>query len=238
MTTAGRPTFDAAHGKSAQAPTRIYHSRMLPAHTQLKFRKRGQGGDADKDTSITGDRELMKAELLAKEAVHLRKIKGDQPDEPQQLLTAGDDEAAAKRRKLIMAEAARADESDGASGSDDESDSASASDAGSDDESDEEDETAELMRELDRIKRERAAEAERAEREREEREQLEREQEAAMGNPLLRPDAESFAVKRQWNDDVIFKNQARGLDDKPKQGFINDMLRSEFHRKFMNKYVR
>ena len=47
-----------------------------------------------------------------------------------------------------------------------------------------------------------------------------------------------FSVKRRWDDDVIFKNQARGMSDKPKKRFINDTLRSDFHRKFMNKYVQ
>jgi protein CWC15 len=41
-------------------------------------------------------------------------------------------------------------------------------------------------------------------------------------------------MKRRWDDDVVFKNQARGTDDKnKKKEFINDMLRSDFHKKFM-----
>jgi hypothetical protein len=78
-----------------------------------------------------------------------------------------------------------------------------------------------------------------------------RDQEIATGNPLLNlqnalgqspaPSATSsatasFSVKRRWDDDLIFKNQAAGLDDKPKKGeFVNDLLRSEFHKKFMLK---
>ena len=30
-----------------------------------------------------------------------------------------------------------------------------------------------------------------------------------------------FNVKRRWDDDVIFKNQARGTDDKRKKEFVN-----------------
>lgn len=41
-----------------------------------------------------------------------------------------------------------------------------------------------------------------------------------MGNPLLNPKAD-FNVKRRWDDDVIFKNQARGTDDKKKKEFVN-----------------
>ena len=42
----------------------------------------------------------------------------------------------------------------------------------------------------------------------------------------------------RWDDDVVFKNCARGEIDKSKQHFVNDTLRSEFHRKFMEKYVK
>lgn len=51
--------------------------------------------------------------------------------------------------------------------------------------------------------------------------------------------ASTFAVKRRWDDDLIFKNQAVGIDDKPKRGeFVNDLLRSEFHKKFMNRFIK
>lgn len=41
-------------------------------------------------------------------------------------------------------------------------------------------------------------------------------------------------MKRRWDDDVIFKNQARGTDDKnKKKEFVNDLLRSDFHKRFM-----
>jgi hypothetical protein len=37
---------------------------------------------------------------------------------------------------------------------------------------------------------------------------------------------------------LIFKNQAAGVSDKPQKGeFVNDLLRSEFHKKFMQKSV-
>jgi len=108
------------------------------------------------------------------------------------------------------------------------------------------------MRELEKIKRERAeAKAkevrvlvsshaagtdtmEEAERAAEEQEQ--REFDIARGNPLLNP--KDFNLKRRWDDDVVFKNQARGTEDKKKKEFVNDMLRSDFHKRFMGKYVR
>lgn len=46
-----------------------------------------------------------------------------------------------------------------------------------------------------------------------------------------------FQVKRRWDDDVVFKNCARTEPEK-KSHFINDSLRCEFHKKFMEKYIK
>ncbi|RDA93951.1 hypothetical protein CP533_4984 [Ophiocordyceps camponoti-saundersi (nom. inval.)] len=65
----------------------------------------------------------------------------------------------------------------------------------------------------------------------------ERERSIALGNPLL--NKQDFSIKRRWDDDVVFKNQARGTEEKgKKKEFVNDLLRSDFHRRFMSKYVR
>lgn len=43
----------------------------------------------------------------------------------------------------------------------------------------------------------------------------------------------------RWDDDVVFKNCAKGVDDQKKdKRFVNDTLRSEFHKKFMEKYIK
>ncbi|KAL1839121.1 hypothetical protein VTJ49DRAFT_1852 [Mycothermus thermophilus] len=112
----------------------------------------------------------------------------------------------------------------------------SSSDSSDDSDSDD-DEEAELQRELERVRRERAEKREREERARQAAEQEARERDIALGNPLLnKPD---FRIKRRWDDDVVFKNQARGTEEKGKKAeFVNDLLRSDFHRRFMNKYVR
>lgn len=97
---------------------------------------------------------------------------------------------------------------------------------------DEEDETAALMRELEKIKRERAEAKAKEDQERAAEEEEQREIDVARGNPLLNKN--DFAMKRRWDDDVVFKNQARGTEDRnKKKEFINDMLRSDFHKKFM-----
>lgn len=97
----------------------------------------------------------------------------------------------------------------------------------SEDESDEEDETAELMRELEKIKRERAEQKAREEAEQAKQAQEQREEDIALGNPLLNPKA--FNVKRRWDDDVVFKNQARGTEQKGNREFVNVRSRRSFH---------
>lgn len=102
----------------------------------------------------------------------------------------------------------------------------------SSDDDEEEDETAVLMRELEKIKKERAEAKAKEERERAAEEEEQREIDVARGNPLLNKN--DFTMKRRWDDDVVFKNQARGTEDRnKKKEFINDMLRSDFHKKFM-----
>ncbi|MCJ1367104.1 hypothetical protein MMC16_006236 [Acarospora aff. strigata] len=97
---------------------------------------------------------------------------------------------------------------------------------------DEEDETAELMRELEKIKKERAEQREKEEREKAAWEEEEREHDIASGNPLLNP-TKDISVRRRWDGDVVFKSQARAAEDKRKKEFVNDLLRPDFHKRFM-----
>jgi len=103
----------------------------------------------------------------------------------------------------------------------------------SDDEDDNEEEL--LQRELEKIKKER--EEARKKKEAEESEASLREQsDAAMAsNPLLNKSSQQ--VKRKWNDDVVFKNQARS-EPEIKKRFINDTIRNDFHRRFLTKYMK
>ncbi|KAI1460655.1 Pre-mRNA-splicing factor Cwf15/Cwc15 [Annulohypoxylon moriforme] len=222
MTTAHRPTFDPARGKEAlRGPA--YHQRLLPAHTQLKFRQPGQGGDADEPRDL-------RAELLAAEAAHFAK-QGKLPDAPgvddsettsnpsakrplelrSQADSDEEEEDPEAKRQRVLAETREIDEE---SEVDD-----------SDEDSDEEDEEAELLRELERVRQERAQKREEEERAKAAAEEEEREKDIALGNPLLNPT--NFNTKRRWDDDVVFKNQARGTEDKnKKKEFINVCLTS------------
>lgn len=195
----------------------------------------------------------MRAELLAAEAAHFAKTKGtpidsisDTPKPAKRELEQGPDDEEnedpeAKRRRIL--EETRDIDADSDGGDDDDSDSS---------EEDSDDEEAELMRELEKIKKERAEQKAREEAEQAKEAEDRREKDIALGNPLLNPKA--FNVKRRWDDDVVFKNQARGTEQKGNKEFVNvsftncncirkvqdmatdwaqDLLRSDFHKKFM-----
>ena len=44
-------------------------------------------------------------------------------------------------------------------------------------------------------------------------------------------------VKRRWDDDVVFRNQERG-EPKVQKRFVNDTIRNDFHRRFLNRYIK
>lgn len=104
----------------------------------------------------------------------------------------GEEDAAAKRRRIL--EESRDIDAD----SEDDSEEDSEEDS---DEDDEDDEDAELQRELEKIKRERAEKREREERERAAAEEAERERDIALGNPLLNP--KQFNMKRRLVHSIL-----------------------------------
>lgn len=110
------------------------------------------------------------------------------------------------------------------------------------DDSDSDDDTAALLAELNKIKNERANESAKKEADKQQEDERIRMENILSGNPLLNytaaaPKGGNTKVKRRWNDDVVFKNCARTEVDKG-ETFINDSLRSEFHKKFMDKYIK
>jgi len=264
MTTAHRPTFDPARGKEAQRGP-AYHQRLLPAHKTLKFRQQNQG-TAEETEQRDLRSELLRAErkyYAKKKGIEYHSDDEDENSKtPQQRIEgssttteergvkrdadtlteqsgpgeSGAEESYEAKRARVLEETRRIDASSSESENDDNDDGEKSS---SEDEDDDEDEEAALMAELAKIKKERAdvAAKEAAEKARKDEEQ--REVDIATGNPLLSTRSEDYGVKRRWDDDVVFKNQARGTSDKNKdKAFVNDLLRSDFHRKFMSKYVR
>lgn len=274
MTTAHRPTFDPAKGKSTQSSASITHARALPAYTKIKYRQRGQGGigglrvdqlrekEYDEYSGKNLDaRERFKNDLLDRERAtskrssnSLKYISDSEQDKESQsnLITQESEEEKNEaddlisRSKLAILNPEDADSDDDVDNNNNESSSDESSDSSDNDEaesgdednsddSDDEDEEALLRLELEKIERERA------ERQAEEQ-QARRLEEISHGNPLLNKNKDS-GFKRRWNDDVVFQNQARGVPVRPEEAnanreFINDSLRSDFHRRFMKKYIR
>ncbi|CAJ2628849.1 protein CWC15 homolog [Trifolium pratense] len=227
MTTAARPTWAPAKGGNEQGGTRIfgpsqkYSSRDIASHTTLKPRKDGQ------DTQDEIKRRNLRDELDERERRHFsskNKSYNDDRDygKGSHLFLEG------TKRDIddhIVPRSVDADDSDVEVNSDDESD-----------EDDDEDDTEALLAELEQIKKERAEEKMRKERLQQEEDLKVKEAELMRGNPLIN-NPTSFNVKRRWDDDVVFKNQARG-ETKLAKRFINDTIRNDFHRKFLHKYMK
>mmetsp|Transcript_44891 Transcript_44891/g.72248 ORF Transcript_44891/g.72248 Transcript_44891/m.72248 type:complete len:209 (+) Transcript_44891:2-628(+) len=187
MTTAARPTFHPAVGGEDQgyfrmeAGTRQLSVKDMPGHTRLKMRKAQAG---------LKSREELKTELEDRERT-TKEGKTDSAASTSTPLALGGGGATLQ---LGSGEAEKdADDIDAANVASD------------DDSSDDEDETAELMRELERIKKEREDDAARKANEDKARNEAEKKDAMLRGNPLLGGGA--FGVKRRWDDDVVFRNQ-------------------------------
>ncbi|KAI9441774.1 Cwf15/Cwc15 cell cycle control protein [Lactarius indigo] len=260
MSTAHRPTWDPAQAREVKGGSRQYSVRDMAAHTKLKFRQPGQTSvDEVKKRDLRADLLAAEAEARAKK----RKAAGLPVEDAP---AASEDEEAKKRRKVLQ-EALEMDKDADSDEGDDDGDGANDSkgnangdraggeegggDDDDDEDDDEEDDTAELLRELEKIKRERAAEQARVEQAEAEATEAERDARIATANPLLNLAAAlgnapginttapgTFAVKRRWDDDLVFKNQAIGDKDKPQGQFVNDLLRTEFHKKFMSRFIK
>ncbi|KAM0105337.1 complexed with cef1p [Aspergillus fumigatus] len=213
------PSSSGAHHGYRRKGKKLYVDQLTTNdfYLHIHISRLGQGSEAE-----VRQRDL-RAELLQAEAAHFAKKNGVPINEPvtesaapKRLLEGGPPDGAneaeeedpeAKRRRIL--EETREIDAD-SEGSEDDS---------SEEESDDEDEAAELMRELEKIKRERLEQKEKEERERAAKEEEQREYDIARGNPLLNP--QDFNLKRRWDDDVVFKNQARGTEEKRGKEFVN-----------------
>lgn len=212
------------------APSQARSVKDIAGFTKMKYR---QDGQASKQDLVGKD---VRADLEQRETQHFSKLSKEEflseRDRDLKLLGSMDDgggkEADLRREQIANPlDADVEDDSDGPS-----------SDGVSDDESDSDDE-AELLAELERIRAERAELAKAKEAEQAALEEEEARRMVAGGNPLLQDqlasDRNDFRMKRRWDDDVVFRNQAASEPAKRKQ-FINDTVRSDFHKKFMARY--
>uniref|UniRef100_A0A8C2WQL1 CWC15 spliceosome associated protein homolog n=1 Tax=Cyclopterus lumpus TaxID=8103 RepID=A0A8C2WQL1_CYCLU len=236
MTTAARPTFEPARGGRGKgegggdlsALSKQYSSRDLPGHTKIKYRQPTQ--DAPEEVRARD----FRRELEEKERVAARE-KTRERGPREHTTSSSSSSSSSKRPRLDQIPAANLDADDPLTDDNEDEDSEEDSD---------DDDTAALLAELEKIKKERAEEQERKEREQKAEEERIRMENILSGNPLInlagqQQHQNTFRVKRRWDDDVVFKNCAKGVDDARKEKrFINDTLRSEFHKKFMEKYVK
>jgi protein CWC15 len=160
----------------------------------------------------------LRAELLLAEEEARNKKRKAEGKPPLAVENGSVDEEANKRRKLLQDaldldkddDDEEVNEDEGGEKGDDDKDEESEEDS-----DDDEDDTAELLRELEKIKRERAEEKERQEVEQSATQAAAREIEVATANPLLNLAAQlgqltpggvnttipgTFAVKRRWDD--------------------------------------
>jgi len=107
------------------------------------------------------------------------------------------------------------------------------------DDHDDEDEEAALQAELAKIRAEREKAKARVEAAAAAEEQAKKEEAALVGNPLLHTNTSTISgkMKRRWNDDVVFRNQAKGEPVEQKR-FINDTVRNDFHKRFLKTHFR
>ncbi|XP_059476742.1 protein CWC15 homolog [Neocloeon triangulifer] len=237
MTTAARPTFEPARGgtgrgeKDLSALSKQYSARDLPSHTKLKYREHGQGTSEEiRGRDFRKDLEDREKAVVREKRPREHVQDASQSSAPMAIAAGSSSSTVSKRPRTEQISTANLDADDPL---DDDDSDASDSD---------EDDTAQLLAELNRIKKERAAENTRKEAEKRMEEERIRMENILSGNPLLNYSAQAqkgdLKVKRRWDDDVVFKNCARSEPSKNEPQFINDSLRSEFHRKFMEKYIK
>ncbi|XP_056670784.1 spliceosome-associated protein CWC15 homolog [Monodelphis domestica] len=227
MTTAGRPTFDPTRGGRGKGEgdlsqlSKQYSSRDLPSHTKIKYRQTTQ--NAPEEVCNRN----FRLELEERERVASREKNRDHPT--REHITSS---YVSKKPRLDQIPDANLDADEPLTDEDE------------DFEEESDDDTAALLAELEKIKKERAEEQARKEEEQKAEEERIRLENILSGNLLLNLNGPSqsqanFKVKRRWDDDVVFKNCAKRVDELKKDKiFVNDTLRSKYHKKFMEKYFK
>lgn len=218
MTTAHRPTYNPSRGNNSFLinPSLQFSSRDLPSNTQIKYRE-----DLNAKKSIEEmKRELHKREREGEENANelgefedpVKKRKTDEePTEPKESPSEGEIENLSEVNPF-------------------EEDKDYEFSEGEESEVDTEEE---LLIELEKIKKAHEEEKKKKEEEFKEKKDLE----LLHANPLLNIDNGEYSLKKRWYEDTIFKNQTKN-EQKPQKRFINDTVRSDFHRKFLSKTIQ
>jgi len=216
---------------------RVGHQQVLDKKAQLResLRKLEEAEKKAKKIGKIGNREVNREEDIRGE---VKLLKQEKEVDVLNIKSKYDDDSSDDDGGDLAGGISGDEEDENINGSDFDSDSDGDDDSDGFDDSDSEDEEAALQAELAKIRKER----EEAKRKQEEREREEEEAKLAevaqTGNPLLNSNGGGGKLKRKWNDDVVFRNQSRTEPDSQKKRFINDTVRNDFHKRFMDRYVR
>ena len=216
-------------------PTRQYSAKDLPAHLKLKTRADEQGVKFDKNEFLERERQyLEKKEQDDFKMPKKREIKGISKKAEELRLHAKEYEEQVAQSDTQTPFPQDADYQSESESNSDSSDS-------DDDASEDDEEEAALLREYVKIKKERE-EAQKQKEAEKAKEIEEKEKEELMNdNPLFNKDQDEdeavYSLGRKWYDETVFKNQAR-IQKKEKKRFINDIVRSDFQRSFLNRFIQ
>jgi len=252
MTTAHRPTWKAAVARTENSAGPYSAESVLDIASHTKLKNRAIRSDiAVPESKVDVIRASLQKLKEAEKKLHSHKI------QRREILPEVEEEG----RKKLLRQTADVDEKrlgqkyddgdEGDGGNDDKGRSdveSNGSSVGSDlDEeddssSDDEDEEALLQAELAKIRAEREEAKEKEKRKEEEEQQSKMEEAALVGNPLLNGNDNLFKasgkMKRKWNEDVVFRNQSKGESSVTVKRFINDTVRNDFHKRFLNKFIQ
>lgn len=236
MTTAHRPTYNPSRGKDTilPNPSLQYSARDLPANTVIKYRRAELLGNASKEEMIMLLRKRERESMLNRE---------DKDKELEVEYNDDDNDDVHIKQPLQISSNVNNDDDeypDVVNVFEQDKDYEYSDNSDNDSNVNSIDSEQELLIELEKIKQ--------AQKEEKEREELEQQQQSELNilksNPLLNQSidnvssvSEGYSLKKKWYEDTVFKNQSK-LEQKVKKRFINDTVRSDFHRKFLNKTVQ
>lgn len=90
-----------------------------------------------------------------------------------------------------------------------------------------------MLLEYERIRKEREDKERKEKEAKYENLTTEEQEEIIAGNPLY---DNSYSLNKRWYEETVFRNQAK-TEPKAKKRSINDTVRSDFHKKFLKKYI-
>ena len=109
------------------------------------------------------------------------------------------------------------------------------------------DDAEELMREYEKLKKEREEEKHLKELAKMEEIKRRQQEEVLHGNPLLNSqlsdatssaqDGGAYSMKRKWYEETVFRHYARN-EPVDKKRFVNDTVRRDFHRRFLARTIQ